>query len=172
MSESLAYDTMPSPVGELGFALSDAGVAAIVFLDDGALEKCLPGKPKLIKDEKKTRMLRAELKAYFSGELQDFETKPDLRGTEFQVQVWQRLLKIPYGGTLTYGALARGVGNPNASRAVGMANNKNRIGILVPCHRVIGSTGALVGYGGGLDRKKWLLDHEIRHAMKGGPLSC
>lgn len=172
MTETFAFDTLPSPVGDLGFAVSPRGVVAIVFLDDGALEKCLPGKSKLIKDDQQTRHLKAELKAYFGGELQDFETKPDLRGTEFQTQVWTRLLKIPYGGTLTYGALARGVGNPNASRAVGMANNKNRIGILVPCHRVIGSTGALVGYGGGLDRKKWLLDHEIRHAMKGGPLSC
>lgn len=172
MSETFAWDAMPSGVGELGFAVSDAGVVAITFLADTTIEKAVPAKAKLVKDPAKTRFLKAELKAYFDGELQDFETKPDLRGTPFQVSVWERLLTIPYGGTLTYGALARGVGNPNASRAVGMANNKNRVGILVPCHRVIGTTGALVGYGGGLDRKKFLLDHEYRTALKGGARSC
>lgn len=172
MTETFASDSLESPVGPIGFALSDKGVVAITFLADTTLEKCVPGKAKLIDDARKTRHLKAELKAYFAGELQDFETPPDLRGTEFQQKVWTRLLKIPFGGTLTYGALARGIGNPDASRAVGMANNKNRIGILVPCHRVIGSTGALVGYGGGLDRKKWLLDHEVKVALKAGPRSC
>lgn len=175
MSETLIRDSIQSPLGELAFALSEQGVVAITFLSEakrGTLEDELPGKPRLVRDPKKTKLLKAELNAYFAGDLQVFESVPDMRGTTFQVSVWEQLLRIPYGGTATYGAVARHLGRPSASRAVGMANNKNRIGILVPCHRVIGGTGALVGYAGGLDRKKFLLDLECRVAMRGGPLSC
>ena len=102
----------------------------------------------------------AQLAAYFAGELADFDLPLSTGGTEFQQRVWRCLRDIPYGQTWSYGRLAAAAGNPKASRAVGMANNRNPIAIVIPCHRVIGADGRLVGYGGGLDRKTWLLDHE------------
>ncbi|WP_405765765.1 methylated-DNA--[protein]-cysteine S-methyltransferase [Streptomyces sp. NBC_00080] len=101
-----------------------------------------------------------QLKAYFSGELREFSLELRLHGTPFQRSVWDGLRKIPYGETRTYGELAEALGNPTASRAVGLANGRNPIGIIVPCHRVIGAGGGLTGYGGGLDRKRRLLDFE------------
>ncbi|TDC45094.1 methylated-DNA--[protein]-cysteine S-methyltransferase [Actinomadura sp. KC345] len=101
-----------------------------------------------------------QLSAYFAGELTEFDLPLNLHGTPFQKRVWALLQEIPYGDTATYGQLAVDMGNPSASRAVGLANGRNPIGIIVPCHRVIGSTGDLTGYGGGLDRKRYLLDFE------------
>ena len=101
-----------------------------------------------------------ELSEYLQGKRIDFSGPFALHGTPFQVAVWKQMLQIPYGKTITYGELAKRVGKPNASRAVGGACNKNPIAILVPCHRVVGSTGALTGYGGGLPTKKWLLELE------------
>ncbi|WP_329222358.1 methylated-DNA--[protein]-cysteine S-methyltransferase [Streptomyces sp. NBC_01485] len=101
-----------------------------------------------------------QLKAYFAGELTEFTLELRLHGTPFQRTVWAELRKIPYGETRTYGELAEALGNPAASRAVGLANGKNPIGIIVPCHRVIGAGGGLTGYGGGLPRKQRLLDFE------------
>lgn len=98
-----------------------------------------------------------QLAAYFAGELTEFELDLDLAGTDFQRKVWAALRTIPYGETRTYGEIAMQIGSPGASRAVGLANGRNPIGIIVPCHRVIGSTGGLTGYGGGLDRKRQLL---------------
>lgn len=101
-----------------------------------------------------------QLDAYFAGELKEFDLPMRLEGTPFQRGVWNQLRQIPYGETRTYGQLAEALGNIRASRAVGLANGKNPIGIIVPCHRVIGSTGSLIGYGGGLDRKQRLLAFE------------
>jgi methylated-DNA-[protein]-cysteine S-methyltransferase len=101
-----------------------------------------------------------QLAAYFAGELVTFDVRLRLEGTSFQQQVWAGLLEIPYGATTSYGDLATRIGNPKASRAVGLANGRNPIAIIVPCHRVIGSSGSLTGYGGGLDRKRSLLDLE------------
>ncbi|MGX1914973.1 methylated-DNA--[protein]-cysteine S-methyltransferase [Streptomyces phaeochromogenes] len=101
-----------------------------------------------------------ELRAYFAGELKEFTVELHLDGTPFQRSVWERLRKIPYGETRSYGELADALGNPNASRAVGLANGKNPLGIIVPCHRVVGANGGLTGYGGGLERKRQLLDFE------------
>lgn len=101
-----------------------------------------------------------ELTAYFDGRLTDFTLDLRLNGTPFQRTVWDRLRSIPYGETRTYGELADALGNPAASRAVGLANGRNPIGIIVPCHRVIGASGSLTGYGGGLERKRRLLDFE------------
>jgi methylated-DNA-[protein]-cysteine S-methyltransferase len=101
-----------------------------------------------------------QLDAYFAGELKEFDLPTRLEGTPFQRGVWNQLRQIPYGETRTYGQLAEALGNIGASRAVGLANGKNPIGIIVPCHRVIGSTGSLIGYGGGLDRKQRLLAFE------------
>ncbi|MBO2453600.1 methylated-DNA--[protein]-cysteine S-methyltransferase [Actinomadura barringtoniae] len=101
-----------------------------------------------------------QLTAYFAGELTDFDLPLNLHGTPFQRRVWEALQEIPYGETVSYGRLAVEIGNPSASRAVGLANGKNPVGIIVPCHRVVGSTGNLTGYGGGIDRKRRLLDFE------------
>ena len=104
--------------------------------------------------------LEAQLGEYFAGDRTTFDVDLDLHGTPFQQQVWARLQAIPYGATATYGALATDLGSPGASRAVGMANNKNPVAIIVPCHRVVGASGDLTGYAGGLDRKRFLLDLE------------
>ncbi|UOX91500.1 methylated-DNA--[protein]-cysteine S-methyltransferase [Amycolatopsis sp. FBCC-B4732] len=101
-----------------------------------------------------------ELKEYFAGQRERFELPLAFVGTPFQRSVWAQLREIPYGTTTSYGELADRLGNPGASRAVGLANGKNPIGIIVPCHRVVGSTGSLTGYGGGLERKRYLLDFE------------
>ncbi|MFF4962371.1 methylated-DNA--[protein]-cysteine S-methyltransferase [Streptomyces sp. NPDC001222] len=101
-----------------------------------------------------------QLAAYFAGELKEFTLELRMAGSAFQRSVWQQLKEIPYGETRSYGELADALGNPGASRAVGLANGKNPIGIIVPCHRVVGANGSLTGYGGGLDRKKRLLDFE------------
>ncbi len=101
-----------------------------------------------------------QLRAYFAGTLREFDLKLNPKGTEFQQRVWAALLDIPYGNTTSYLQLATGLGDPKAIRAVAAANGKNPLWIVVPCHRVIGRNGDLVGYAGGLARKKWLLDHE------------
>lgn len=110
-------------------------------------------------DEHNTALAR-ELDAYFAGKLREFTVPLDLRGTAFQLRVWELLCKIPYGETRSYGEIAQALGNPRATRAVGQANGRNPVSIIVPCHRVIGSDGGLTGYGGGLHRKKALLDLE------------
>ncbi|WP_371668326.1 methylated-DNA--[protein]-cysteine S-methyltransferase [Streptomyces sp. NBC_00289] len=106
-----------------------------------------------------------QLKAYFAGELKEFTLELSLSGTPFQRSVWQQLLRIPYGETRSYGQLADALGNPAASRAVGLANGRNPVGIIVPCHRVVGAGGSLTGYGGGLERKQRLLDLERGTAL-------
>lgn len=106
-----------------------------------------------------------ELRAYFAGELKEFSFQLRLDGTPFQRSVWEQLRRIPYGETRSYGELADALGNPKASRAVGLANGKNPLGIIVPCHRVVGADGSLTGYGGGLDRKQRLLDFERGTAL-------
>lgn len=105
---------------------------------------------------------RRQMEAYFAGELTEFDLPLNMIGTEFQKTVWRELLNIPFGVTISYGELAERVGNPSASRAVGAANGRNPISIIVPCHRVIGSNGKLTGYGGGIERKEWLLAHESK----------
>lgn len=101
-----------------------------------------------------------QLGAYFKGERTGFDLELNVQGTDFQKRVWQELVRIPYGETISYGELAKRIGNPKASRAVGMANGKNPISIIIPCHRVIGKNGSLTGFGGGIEVKKKLLDLE------------
>jgi methylated-DNA-[protein]-cysteine S-methyltransferase len=105
-----------------------------------------------------------QLEEYFAGERRVFDLPLRPQGTAFQRRVWDALTEIPYGQTSSYGELARRIGNPGAARAVGLANNRNPVSIVVPCHRVIGADGSLIGYGGGLERKRWLLAHEGLHA--------
>lgn len=113
--------------------------------------------------------VRAQFEEYFAGTRKEFDVPFRLEGTPFQQQVWRELVKIPFGTTITYAELARRVGNPLASRAVGSANGRNPVSIIVPCHRVIGADGKLTGYGGGLDNKKWLLawEREVDGARQG-----
>lgn len=109
--------------------------------------------------------VREQLTAYWTGDLREFDLPLRLDGTPFRQRVWEALRTIPYGETWSYGKLAAEIGQPAASRAVGLANGRNPIGIVVPCHRVVGANGSLTGYGGGLDRKRWLLDHERSRRM-------
>jgi methylated-DNA-[protein]-cysteine S-methyltransferase len=109
---------------------------------------------------------KQQLAAYFSGTLTQFDLPLLMQGTTFQQSVWEALKTIPYGTTLSYGELAQQIGQPKASRAVGLANGQNPISIVVPCHRVIGANGKLTGYGGGIERKQWLLNHECLIFMK------
>ncbi len=108
----------------------------------------------------------SQLKEYFEGKRQTFTVKFDIMGTEFQMKVWEELSRVPYGKTITYYQLAEKIGDPKAFRAVGQADSKNPAWIIIPCHRVLGNDGKLVGYAGGLWRKKWLLEHEHAFAQK------
>jgi methylated-DNA-[protein]-cysteine S-methyltransferase len=116
-----------------------------------------------------------QLKEYFAGKRRDFDLPLSMEGTEFQQSVWRELTKIPFGETRSYGQLAKRLNNPNGSRAVGLANGRNPIAIIVPCHRVIGADGSLTGFGGGIERKEWLLTHEgqpgTRELALGDPAS-
>ena len=156
--EKLVYKIIESPIGSLTLAASDAGLRCLIFgatpLDD-AVEA--PDHPILTKTE-------AQLAAYFAGRRTTFDVPLDMVGTPFQKSVWDLLLEIPYGTTTSYGALAEKLGGVGKSRAVGLANGRNPVAIIVPCHRVIGSSGALTGFGGGLDVKAFLLQLEQRRA--------
>ena len=150
-----------SPLGNLLLAASDAGLAMVYFDDQQYLPDWLQKLPHASPDHAVLRHASQQLKDYFAGKRHDFELPLDLSsGTEFQQAVWQTLLKIPYSRTWTYGAVADLIHKPSAVRAVGAAIGRNPLGIVVPCHRVIGSTGALTGYAGGLERKTYLLQLE------------
>lgn len=148
-----------SPVGELLLLGTDGRLREIRFPGDRARTDLEPGS---VESAAPFREVNLQLAAYFDGELKQFDLELDPEGTPFQLQVWNELQRIPYGETISYGELARRVGNPKASRAVGAANGRNPLPIVVPCHRVIGSSGALTGFGGGLDCKRALLDLERR----------
>jgi methylated-DNA-[protein]-cysteine S-methyltransferase len=151
------YTNIDSPVGGLRLVAEELGLRTVWFLR---------GRKKEVPDiEWKedaaffTEVIR-QLRAYFAGELRDFEIPLLMEGTEFQKRVWKSLQTIPYGETISYGQLAKQIGDPKAVRAVGAANGQNPIPIIVPCHRVIGSNGSLTGFGGGLENKKKLLELE------------
>lgn len=116
--------------------------------------------PHWVRDDDAFDALRVQLEEYFAGERRDFDVEIEPRGTEFQMRVWEALRAIPYGSTTTYGAVAAAIGRPRAVRAVGGANNRNRIPIVIPCHRVVGADGSLTGFGGGLGTKAHLLELE------------
>lgn len=122
--------------------------------------------PDWVSDEAPFAAVRTQLDAYFAGTLRVFDLPLHASGTAFQQRVWQALLDISFGHTQSYGALAKRIGKPKAARAVGLANGRNPISIIVPCHRVIGANGSLTGYGGGIERKRWLLNHEQGDGMQ------
>jgi methylated-DNA-[protein]-cysteine S-methyltransferase len=158
MNEIL-ISTIESPVGPLTMIARD-GVLTNVSMHEQ--RHVAPPPRDAVTDDAWFEDVAQQLLAYFAGDRTTFDVEMDLLGTPFQVRVWSQLSQIPYGETISYGELAKRVGNPNASRAVGLANGRNPIAIIVPCHRVIGSNGSLTGYGGGLERKSWLLDHEAK----------
>lgn len=165
---SLSYKFIPSPIGGLKLVASDEGLAAILWENEN------PRRVRLgdLSENSEHHMLRRtenELNEYFSGKRKTFSVPLDMRGTHFQKEVWGALVGIPYGETRSYGQLAMQLGNPNATRAVGAANGRNPIAIIVPCHRVVGFDGKLTGFAGGLDAKAYLLKLEcesIVHAAQ------
>jgi methylated-DNA-[protein]-cysteine S-methyltransferase len=149
--------TMESPVGTLTLTAVDGRLTGLHM--DGQRHAPTSSED-WERDDDGLAAVVDQLEAYFAGSRETFDVPLDLHGTDFQRRVWAGLLEIPYGETMSYGELARRVARPGASRAVGLANGRNPVAIIVPCHRVIGADGTLTGYGGGLDRKVWLLDHE------------
>lgn len=157
MSGYVAHTVIDTPAGELTLVAHD-GVLAGLYMDD---QRHRPADETFgVPDPEPFGLVIAQLAEYFEGTRTEFELPLALHGTPFQLTVWRALRTIPYGETISYGQLADRIGRPTASRAVGLANGKNPISIVVPCHRVIGSTGGLTGYGGGLDRKRMLLNFE------------
>ena len=155
----MVYKIIDSPVGKLKLVASEKGLVALLWENDNPRRVRLA---ELTKDENHPILLETgrQLDEYFRGERKSFSLSLDMRGTPFQKDVWEVLLGIPFGETRSYGQLAKQLGNPKATRAVGAANGRNPISIIVPCHRVIGSSGKLTGFAGGLDRKELLLDLE------------
>lgn len=150
--QNLMYvDYLETELGLVEIKGSEKGVTSIYFISTPASQA---------RSHFHTENCKEQLREYFSGTRREFEVDLDIRGTTFQTKVWQQLLTIPYGVTASYAQIAHRIGNTNGVRAVGMANSKNPISIIVPCHRVIGSSGKLVGYAGGLDKKEWLLKLE------------
>jgi len=156
---SLVYKIMKSPVGKLKLIASDKGLVAILWENDNPHRVRLS---ELVEDKRQSILIETErqLNEYFAGKRKEFSLALDMRGTPFQKNVWEALLAIPFGETRSYGQLAKQLGNPRATRAVGVANGRNPLSIVVPCHRVIGSSGKLTGFAGGLETKAHLLELE------------
>lgn len=150
----MSASIVESPLGKILIEEFDGKIQQVRFLEENELPQ--------LNDEENPIQLEAkqQLKAYFNSHLQEFNLPIQVNGTDFQKKVWNKLVDIPFGKTASYGELSKKLGDPNYVRAVGNANGKNPIAIVIPCHRIIGSTGNLVGYAGGLWRKKWLLDFE------------
>jgi methylated-DNA-[protein]-cysteine S-methyltransferase len=152
----IQYRTIESPIGPLALAGRGRVLTNLRMMD----QTHEPSRSDWVPDDRAFPEAVDQLDAYFAGERTDFDVELSLTGTEFQRRVWQALLTIPYGETRSYGQIAEQIGASGAARAVGLANGRNPIAIIVPCHRVIGASGSLTGYGGGLDRKRSLLELE------------
>lgn len=152
MNYGYIYDTC---IGKLRIVQNDKGICEVSFKSEGD--------PVTWEETPLLKKAYQQLQEYFEGNRKNFDLPIDMGGTQFQQKTWQALLKIPYGETWTYKQVAIAAGNEKASRAVGNANNKNHIAIIIPCHRVIGSNGNLVGYAGGLDKKEYLLELEQKY---------
>ncbi len=156
------HAVLESPVGPLTLVARDSELVGLYMGE----QLHLPPRTTFgRRDDRSLPAMREQLLAYFAGELREFEVALAPRGTPFQTSVWSALREIPYGSTCSYGDLAAAVGHPTAVRAVGAANGRNPIGIVVPCHRVVGSGGSLTGYAGGLERKRYLLDLESQQRL-------
>jgi len=168
--ETLFCVRTPSPVGPLFLATSNKGLVRLEFA--ARMQKLNPKTTQLCESEPALAPYLGELEEYFAGKRREFSFPLDLRGTDFQLACWRALLDIPCGETRSYRDIAEAIGHPHAYRAVGMSNNRNPIAIVVPCHRVIASSGSLCGYGGGLDVKCKLLELEQASLHSAGPDSA
>jgi len=167
---NIIWGEMESPIGVLFLAATSKGLCALSFYPNGQREmvdqlrwrltKWLFGSVQYEKNQHAMELYMEQVDQYFQKKRKKFDLPVDLYGTPFQQAVWQQLCTIPYGQCISYKALAEQIGRPRAARAVGRANNQNPVAIVCPCHRVIGADGSLVGYGGGLERKRFLLRHE------------
>lgn len=171
-------DTFATPVGQLFLVTDEQGMLRALDFEDyhARLIRLLDKHYRQYQIEPQAgsapAVLTQALQAYFAGDLSALDGIPtETGGTDFQRGVWQALRDIPAGQTRSYGQLAADIGKPSASRAVGLANGSNPVALVVPCHRVIGASGKLTGYGGGLWRKHWLLEHELRHSSAGVPFA-
>jgi methylated-DNA-[protein]-cysteine S-methyltransferase len=172
-----ASSTHRPATGQLVYTLADSPIGQLLLVSDGTTLRCLymqdAPNPMVIAaswepSEQPFTDVRNQLADYFDGQRTTFDVPLAPLGTDFQRRVWRALQDIPYGTTISYGELARRIGTPSASRAVGLANGRNPISIIVPCHRVIGANGTLTGYGGGLERKRLLLSLEA-HVLSAAP---
>lgn len=152
LPDNLFYDHFETPIGLMEVCANINHLVSVFFVND-----CNPSKPNLLTNKTKQQLLD-----YFDGKRTNFDLPHKAVGTDFQLSVWQQLEQIEYGTTCCYADIASSIANPKAVRAVGAANSKNPLTIIVPCHRVIASSGKLSGYAGGIDRKAWLLAHEFR----------
>lgn len=162
MTDTILSTRIASPIGMLTLTSSGSALTRLAIADAEDLgETDVPAEADAI-----LTAAREQLDAYFDMRLMQFDLPLEPRGTEFQRRVWESLRIIPFGETISYAELARRVDNPKAVRAVGAANGRNPLMIIVPCHRVIGADGSLTGFGGGIERKRWLLDHETRVRLR------
>jgi O-6-methylguanine DNA methyltransferase len=166
ISSDIYYSVMNTPVGELVIASTNRGLLRIILPIDGSyhpqdrLRNDSNYYGTLVEDDEKNRLAIDQLLEYFQGMRHDFALPVELRGTDFQISVWKAVARVPYGQTRSYGEIARGIGKPKASRAVGAANGANPIPIVIPCHRIIGADGSMTGFGGGIVLKEKLLQIE------------
>ena len=156
MNDAFQISYFESPIGLIQIKSINQKICSVLFVEKQT--------EALMLDSALNKECIKQLKEYFAGTRQSFELPIFQIGTDFQQKVWNKIYKIPYGDTSTYALLANNLGNTNSTRTVGAANGKNKIAIIVPCHRVIGSDGSLTGYAWGLDKKEWLLKHEIENA--------
>lgn len=172
-AEPLVQEIVDTPIGGLALIADGAGALCMVeFADcldriDGWLRRALKGRVSTLENGRVPSPIRAGFAAYFAGDLACLDLLPvALGGTAFQNEVWTALRRIEPGRTFGYGAFAERLGRPRSARAVGHANGANPLAIVVPCHRLVGADGDLTDYGGGIERKRWLIDHEARHAVR------
>jgi methylated-DNA-[protein]-cysteine S-methyltransferase len=160
MTESLATTTLPTPIGPLGLVASASGLRAVIFESEARGPRRFAAE--LVEAPTQPVLAAAveQLEAYFAGERQEFDLPLELVGTEFQLLAWRALATVPYGETVSYAEQARRIGRPTAVRAIGAANGRNPVPVVLPCHRVVGADGSLTGFGGGLGTKAALLDLE------------
>lgn len=167
--ELLLIHRFTTPLGPMFVCASENGICLLEFVDRKMLETEFGQLQKLFNaciipgENAHTHQLQKQLSAYFEGKRKVFEVPLDLRGTSFQKSAWQQLRKIPYGTTISYETQAKRLNRPDGARAVAQANGANRIAIMIPCHRVIGKNGKLTGYGGSIERKRWLITHELNY---------
>ncbi|HLK88269.1 MAG TPA: methylated-DNA--[protein]-cysteine S-methyltransferase [Polyangia bacterium] len=162
INDTTSFTIVASPIGRLTLVAAGDALTGLYFEDDPQGAAATRG---AVRDERPLRRAAEQLEAYFAGRRDRFELALAPRGTAFQQAVWRALQKIPFGETATYGDIARAIGKPAAVRAIGGANHRNPIAIVIPCHRVIGADGTMTGYGGGLDRKRTLLALEAGAAV-------